>query len=112
MTNKEKLDILLKYFGDEDGDIDLSDIDFGNKVVYNTGQKANVIYNYYQKARLIDNYYQEADEIDNGNQKAKKIYNNDQQAYEINNSSQAIKLKYEDMSKDELIEEIKKLKGE
>lgn len=102
MTNKEKVDILLKYFGDENGNIDLSDIDFGNRVVNNAYQKANKIYNNNQKANKIENCHQKAFKIDNSGQYAKIIYN----------YWQVIITKYEDMSKDELIEEIKKLKGE
>jgi len=41
MKNSEKVEILLKYFGNEKGNIDLSDIDFGDRVVFNNGQKAD-----------------------------------------------------------------------
>lgn len=114
MTSKEKVEILLKYFGDEDGNIDLSGIDFGNKLVYNIGQKANAIYNGVQKARLIYNYYQEADEIYNNDQKANEIKNNWQEAYKIDNNNQAIKIKnkYEEMSKEQLIARIEELENE
>ena len=92
MTNKEKVEILLKYFGTNLGNIDLSDIDFGDRDVFNNGQKAKFIHNTFQQAEVINNNYQEAT----------KIYND----------NQVIKPKYEDMSKEQLIARIKELENE
>ena len=102
MTNKEKVEVLLKYFGTELGNVNLSDIDFGDRTVYNNGQRAKEIYNTSQEAKEISNNYQKAEVIFNCYQAANRIYNDDQ----------VIKPNYETMSKEELIARIKELEND
>ena len=63
MTNDEKVEYLLKMFIDDYGNIDLSHIDFGDRVVYNNHQKATEINNDGQIAIEIYNSYQKATKI-------------------------------------------------
>ena len=99
---------ILKNCINDDGYVDLSNLDFEDigidlseiraKVIsnnfqeayeiYNTHQKAkNEIYNGYQKSKLINNWHQEAEkEIYNGYQKSADIFNWNQDAKLIYNT--------------------------
>ena len=132
ISNEELVKFLIENRTDEDGNIDLSNIDFGDRVVfnngqvatriYNNGQKANIIFNHGQQSTKIYNNGQEANDIYNDGQEANAIYNDEQEAIKISNGfqeatkiyneNQVIKPNYETMSKEELIKELKKLKGE
>lgn len=101
-TKDEIRDWLIENATNEDGNIHLSGIDFGDRIVAIRNIKARVIYNDYQQAEVIYNDYQQAEVIYNDYQEAKEIYNDEQ----------VIKNKYEDMSKDELIARIKELENE
>ena len=87
-TKKQKLvDYIIKNFALDDPAflIDLSNLDFGNRIVIlsnlkahkiiNQHQKANYIINSNQKSRKIDNSFQKGEYVNNSNQKAKYIFN-------------------------------------
>jgi len=107
-------DYLIKHRTDEDGDLDLSDLDFREfdgdivldkmkskktisnsfqdaDIIWNNNQKANKIWNAWQEAKEIRNTWQEAEKIRNANQKANKISNAWQEAKEIRNTKSRLK---------------------
>ena len=86
MKSKEEIKTwLLENATNEEGQIDISNIDFGDKEVILDQIKAVCIYNRRQEAKSIENYNQKADTwILNDYQKAKeRIYNGPQEAGEM-----------------------------
>ena len=83
MLNKEKItQWLIKNCTNEFGEIDLSNLDFGDRDILLNGIKTKgTIYNVGQCGTKIRNERQQAKEIDNSEQKARKsIDNGSQQA--------------------------------
>ena len=99
---------LLENAVDEKGNIDLSGIDFGDRDVIMNNIKAASIFNENQKAEFISNDEQRAYRIGNDFQRAYTIYNNSQEGCYINNISPKIRPDYEDMTKEELMKEIRR----
>ena len=86
---------ILENCTNANGIIDLSNLDFGDKIVILSNLKAKEIYNNSQVANIIYNNKQKSDEINNWLQKAKKINNRYQKAKEIiDNSNQKAKKIY------------------
>jgi len=94
--------IIKTFFKDNNGNIDLNDLDFRGFNVYIKKLKANninnveqeavfYIYNIEQKAKLISNGWQKAEDILNDYQEAKSIDNKFQQADSINKTGQKFK---------------------
>ena len=87
---KEVENWILNNCLDEDGDVDLSFLDFSDYVVYisnleakkihNNNQKAHAIFNSVQNANEIDNSYQRANLIDSSGQRLNKTCNYCKQA--------------------------------
>jgi hypothetical protein len=105
MDKKDIVKLLIKLCTDAFGDVDLSDLDFGNKRVAlcnlkaysidNAEQEAEtLIYNCNQKAYVIKNNHQKTKiSIDNSEQKSEYIINERQQADDISNDEQKETLK-------------------
>ena len=86
MKSKEEIKTwLLENATNQEGQIDISNIDFGDREVILDEIKAVCIYNRRQEAKSIENYNQKADTwILNDYQKAKeRIYNGPQEAGEM-----------------------------
>ena len=98
MKSKQEIKLwLLNNATNKYGELDLSNIDFGNISVRFDGVKANHISNYLQKAEYIDNNSQQANYIYNDSQQANYIYNDSQQANHINNYLQKAEYIYNDL---------------
>lgn len=74
MSKKELVEFLIENFTDENGVIDLSGLDFGDKIVSLNELKAQIIYQGGHQANGVYQSYQEATEIYQTNHKANKIY--------------------------------------
>lgn len=71
-SDKERIrSQIIECVGNND-EVDLSGMDFGNRILNLSNVKANIIINRNQKARVIHNSGQEAKEINNDNQLIKK----------------------------------------
>lgn len=72
MTKQELVELIKENFIDEDGDIDITELDFGNKNVYLSRMKAKRISQCEHKARIILQGWHEAYKVYQSGHKGSK----------------------------------------